>query len=186
MATIDIFFSPHPDDEALFGSYIIQRLKPRVIVCTDGTTHEKKFGISVNTRRLESIEAMDIFGVRVEFLGIPEDELTHENLREKLSTYYTLQDYKIGKVFAPKKQGGQPQHDIVSDVIVEMFPQTIFYSTYSKASLLPTGEMAILPTEEEKKLKDQALSRYVTQLRINSEHFGAVRGQPEYINFSNE
>ncbi|MCL4419163.1 PIG-L family deacetylase, partial [Patescibacteria group bacterium] len=67
-----LFLAPHSDDEALFGSFIIQRTKPLVVIVTDGTSHARKFGVSIEQRRQESRNAMAVLGVEVVFIGIPE------------------------------------------------------------------------------------------------------------------
>src|SRR5258706_6016462 len=170
----NIFLSPHSDDQVLFGAYIIQRVKPLIIVCTDGTSHQRKFGIPIGQRREESKEAAKLLGVKVEFLGIPEEELTIERLRLTLKRI----PYLPQLVFAPAKTGGNPHHDIVSEF------GNLFYSTYSKNSLVPTGEMAIVPTVEELSQKNQALTCFTSQVKINPHHFEAVKGFPAYLSFN--
>lgn len=180
---MNIFFAPHSDDEALFGSYIIQRTKPLIVVCTDGTLHEQKFGISVQTRRQESREAAKLFGVDIEFMGIREPDLTKEKVIEMLNIWYGYED-SIGFVFAPTKTGGSPHHDIISDAVTEWFSDSaLYYGTYTRENFAPTGEMALYPTKEEKELKEKVLQCYVSQLGINKAHFDAVKDVPEYLSF---
>ena len=186
---INIFLAPHSDDEALFGSYIIQRTKPLIVVCTDGTGHEKRFGIPTQRRRDESIAAAKIFGVEVKFLGIAEEDLTVDILLEKLIEA-RIQLNSNNCIFAPTKTGGQPQHDIVSDTVKKIgessnydigFP--LYYGTYTRENFSPTGEMAIIPTEEEKRIKEEALTCFTSQHGINKPHFDAVKDVPEYLSF---
>ena len=171
---MNIFLAPHSDDETLFGSFIIQRAKPLIVVCTDGTSHERKFGIPIEQRRNESREAAKIMGVDIEFLGIAEEDLTFTTLVHAIAEKIHVLN---AVVFAPTKTGGNPHHDIVSDC------GNIWYGNYSKDSLVPSGQVAIIPTEEEKRIKEQALSVYTSQLRINPHHFAAVKGVPEYLSF---
>lgn len=177
---MNIFLAAHPDDEALFGSFIIQRTKPLIVVCTDGTGHEKRFGIPTQRRRDESIAAAKILGAEIQFLGIPEEEFSDRTLafafwtKIKTNTFSEL-------VFLPTKTGGQPQHDILSDFSI--LGGKLFYGTYTRENFSPTGEMAVVPTEEEKAIKEQALACYTSQHGINKPHFDAVKDVPEYLSF---
>lgn len=180
---MNIFLAPHNDDETLFGSYIIQRTKPLVIVATDGTTHEK-FGVSAKNRQEESIEAAKMHGVDVEFFHLDEQNLTRNVLMSKLwALSERFEPEEIDHVFAPAKQGGHAQHDLLSDCVTDIFEHILYYSTYAKRDLTPVGEMPINPTIEEKRIKEAALLCYPSQLRINPEHFAAIAGQPEYLSF---
>lgn len=183
---MNIFLAPHSDDEALFGSYIIQRTKPLVIIATNGTTHTK-FGVTAKDRRNETLAAMKILGVKVEFLNIDEDKLTQPALNQKLwevNEQYELDE--IEHVFAPAKQGGHAHHDLLSECAKDVFSSLLYYATYSKESLFLTGEMPLYPTKEEYVMKEKALACYVSQLKINKHHFDAVHEVPEYLSFSNE
>jgi LmbE family N-acetylglucosaminyl deacetylase len=71
---MSILFSAHQDDESLFACYTIMREKPLVVVVYDGYQHQRKFNIGVNVRRNESIMAMKLLGVNVEFMGLSDDE----------------------------------------------------------------------------------------------------------------
>lgn len=176
----NLFIAPDCDDEALFGTYIILRYKPLVLIVLDGYRHEEKFGESkgILVRRKETEAAMKILGVEVEFLGIPDNALYLDNLE------VNLEDYPCdGKVFAPAKQGGNPNHDIVSDAAKKVYGDgVIYYSTYAKNDLKPRGETPLHPTEKEKQLKERALICYKSQLEINPHHFAAVKNEPEFIN----
>lgn len=176
----NVFLAPHADDEALFGSYIIQRTKALIVVVTDSTLHEKNFGISKEQRRKESRQGASLLGADIKFLGIAEEDLTLELLNEKLRGIEGVIPWNF--LFLPTKQEGNSQHDLISD-FGKNLRNVLYYSTYSKESLVPTGEMAIIPTEEEKKIKEQALACYTSQHAINRPHFDAVVDQPEYLNF---
>jgi len=177
---MNIFLAPHSDDEALFGTYIINRTKARVVVVTDGTSHLEKFGVKLEERRNESREAMKLLGVETDFLRIGEEDLTADRLKLALSLLESPD-----RVFAPAQQGGHYHHDLVSSVAKKLWgDRVLYYSTYSEASLTPTGEIAIYPKDEaEEQLKQKVLACYTSQLRINPHHFEAVRGFPEYLNF---
>lgn len=179
----NIFLAPHPDDEALFGSYIIQRAKPLIVVCTDGTIHEKKFGIPIQRRRDESIASAKILGVEIEFLGIPEEELSPQTFWPKFYGAIVRQK-KPNIVFVPTKTGGQPHHDLISDYLTERdFSGLMYYGTYSRQNFSPTGDIPIFPTDEERATKEKALACFESQLGLNKAHFDAVRDVPEYLSF---
>lgn len=176
-----ILLAPHNDDEALFASYIIQREHPLVIIVTDGARHEQRGIAPTAQRRQESIDAMDIFGVPVMFLGISDNALTYDILFRRLKWFGT----EIEKVYAPAIiEDGNPDHNIVGEVAKDLWDHAghvEFYSTYSIKDLEPRGKTAIIPTPEEEALKEQALSKYISQLRCNGGHFAAVKGKPEYL-----
>ncbi len=177
-----LLLSPHSDDESLFCSYIIQRFKPLVLIITDGTKHEVKFGKSsgIIVRRGESEAAIKILGAKIDFLGIPDNGLYLDNL------IVNLEDYRSdGKVFAPALQGGNPDHDVVSQAATKVWGnKVVYYSTYALKNLKPYGELAIIPNTHEVELKNEALKCYKSQLKINPHHFEAVFNQPEFINFT--
>lgn len=163
--------SPHNDDEGLFATYICLRLKPLIVVVTDGTQHEKKFGISIETRRTESRMAAKILGCEIEFLGIPDNG-------EINSLHYGNISRSTGAtILSPALQGGNPHHDQISRF------GTIQYATYTKTNLTPSLEEGIPlhPTPQEERIKEKVLACYKSQHDINKVHFDAVKGQPEYI-----
>ena len=86
----NLFISPHSDDEALFGSYIIQRSGADVLVVTDGQQHHRKFDLLPGIRRDESKEACKILGVKVEFLGLSDEY----GQIEKIDLFRKFSDYK--------------------------------------------------------------------------------------------
>lgn len=176
----NLFIAPHPDDEALFGSYIIMRGGPiKVIVCTDGVQHKEKFDIDIETRRNESREGCKLLGCEVEFLGLSDATLTKKELKS------ALKKYDAEMIFAPLKTGGNPQHDMLSDVAHELWgdKKVWYYGTYSKENLSPTGEQGFIPSLTELKRKMEILSCYESQIKINKPHFDAVVGVPEYLTY---
>lgn len=175
-----IFLSPHNDDECLFGAYTLMRLKPLVIVCTDSYIQPNRgdIGCDAETRRNETIKAMDLLGCPVVFLGIKDTELTEQNLRERLKHFHA------DTVYAPAIQGGNAQHDIVGKVAQELFGKNVEqYTTYTKTDLYTTSNWEVKPTEREMDLKNQALDQYVSQINLPSTapHFLAVRNKSEWL-----
>lgn len=179
-----ILLAPHSDDQDLFANYIIQRTKPLIVVCTDGTSHEKKFGIPIEQRRQESRDAAKILGVDIKFLGIAEEQLTGFQILIQAFLKQKIYGKQWDFVFVPRKEGGNPHHDIVSGFGEHLRGAILYYGTYTKDRLYPDGEMMIQPTSAEIEIKKQALTCYTSQLRINPHHFEAIKGVPEYLSFS--
>jgi len=178
---ISLLLAPHNDDETLFASYIMQRMRPmKVVIITDAYQHEIKFGkeYGIKTRREESTKACGILNTKVEFLGLPDDYISVDDIASKLQFIDAP-----GIVIAPALEGGNPQHDAVSKAAEVLFGNRIlYYSTYTQQSLIPKGELAIYPNSEEKRFKELMLQYYPSQLKINPQHFEAIKDCPEYLN----
>lgn len=171
---------PHNDDESLFFSFSLLRLKPLVIIATDGYIQYERgdLGCSAEIRRQETIEAMKIAGCPVVFLGIKDSELTEEILRDR------LKGFNPETVYVPAIQGGNFQHDLVGKVGLELFGDRCEkYATYSRTELYTTGNWEIKPTKEETELKNKMLACYQSQLALQSTrpHFQAVIGRSEWL-----
>ena len=172
-----VVLAPHNDDETLFMAYTVMRNKPLVIIITDGY-NQKRMGFEVNAeqRRLESIEACRILGAPVVFLGIKDTEITEDILAERLS------GLSADIVYAPAIQGGHKDHDLVSRVAVRLFGDRVrHYSTYSKEDFFIQEGTKVVPIEAEMLLKNEALNKYVSQIRYSKPHFDEVRGKPEWF-----
>jgi len=181
---VNLFIAPHNDDEALFGSYLIQRLKPLVFIVTDGVQHEEKFLIPIEQRRWESIDALKILGAYgVEFGGVSDTCFEKQTLMESI---LGAQDGP-GIVLAPATEGGNPHHDLISEIVEECWGNSmivLYYGTYSKGSDCPTGDFRINGTKDEQEKKHLALQCYKSQLKINPQFFEANDRGPEYISFN--
>lgn len=177
----DVYFiAPHNDDESLFGAYTLMREKPTVIVVTDSFIQPERgdVGCSAETRRQETISAMSLIGCPVVFLGIKDTELTEENLRERLRPFNPF------KVYIPALQGGNAQHDLVSQVCSGLWGEKCeHYCTYTKTELYTTGGIEIKPTQKEIGLKAMMLACYTSQVNLPSTrpHFMAVMGKSEWL-----
>lgn len=173
-----IFLSPHNDDETLFGAYTLIRRKPLVVVVTDSwIQYNRGERITPRQRIEETKQAMKILDVPVEFLNIKDTELSEEVLKSK------LMKYNPDKVYAPLPNSKNHQHNLIGRVAKSLWPKkVIFYSTYTADNLTPQGEIEIVPTKEEVELKNRALDCYKSQIRINNNHFIAVRNKSEYLN----
>lgn len=158
-----LLLSPHNDDECLFSSYKIMREKPLVIIVTHSTLQ----GGNGYERALESYKAMRILGVDICFLGIDEDKLTGEILKEKLIPFGLYNEVIIPSY----EENGNPHHNIVNKVAKELFWKTEEYKTYTGLEDRTIGK-EIIPTEKERELKMKAMACYQTQIQNkNTSHY---------------
>lgn len=175
-----IFLAPHNDDETLFGAFTLLRVKPLVIIVTDSYIQPRRGdeGCTPAERRQETINAMSIAECPVAFLGIPDESLTEEILRER------LKHFKPEMIYVPAIQGGNAQHDLVGKVAMELFGSKCErYTTYTKTELYTKGNYEIKPKHNELELKKKMLDCYESQLNLKSTlpHFLAVEGQSEWL-----
>lgn len=178
-----LFISPHNDDESLFGAFTIIREKPLVVIVTDSFIQPLRgdVGCSADERWAETKKATDIFNVAAFRGGLPDNELTEEGVRRLLQKFQGLEG-----VYAPAIQGGNWQHDLISKVASEVFVGTCpirYYTTYTKTELWTKGTEEIIPTPEEKELKEKALWCYQSQINLRSTrpHFEAVIDKTEWL-----
>jgi LmbE family N-acetylglucosaminyl deacetylase len=175
---MDILLAPHNDDECLFTAYTIMRHKPLVVVCTDGMNYSHK-GVDFVARRRETLNAMEVLGARVLFLGLRDDCLEEADLE------LAIEGLKPARVFAPAcYPNGHKGHNIVGKVALELWgSKVVKYATYEYPNTyILTGDIPVKPRNgKEALLKATALSKYVSQ--INSEaivHFKTVANTLEY------
>lgn len=175
---MNLFIAPHNDDEALFGAFTLMREKPLVLLVTDSWIQfNRGDNITWLERRNETIQAMKLLGCPVVFGALRDDQLTEQQLRELFDCFQGF-----NKVYAPAKQGGNAQHDLISDMAAGVFPNVTEYTTYTPTELYTTGKTEIIPTEQELGLKQQALQCYKSQLSSGATrpHFTAVLGKSEW------
>jgi len=177
-----VLISIHNDDEVLFAGFTLMRHRPHVIICTDSFIQKERgeVGCDMETRRNESIAACAFLGCSVSFLGIRDTELTERELRKR------LKNIEAETIYIPAyHEGGNFQHNLVNKVCRELFkPEQIEqYCSYSKTDLLIKGKYEIVPSEQEKAMKNKAMNFYVSQLNLDSmaSHFEFIRNKSEYL-----
>lgn len=171
---MQVFLSPHSDDEILFGAYTIMREKPLVVICTHATMQ----GDNGYERAMESYRAMKMLGASVVFLGIDEDKLTEEILEEKLR-FIRDDDYYL-TLYAPEYEiDGNPHHNIVANVAQKISADVQTYKTYTGLEDRSIGK-EIIPTPEELEIKKRAMLCYQTQIQnpFTSHYFDVTN---EYV-----
>lgn len=180
---MNLFLSPHNDDETLFGAFTIQRVKPLVAVVFDSYVQAQRGNVVTwRQRRNETQNALAELGVGddVRFLGMRDDVFTTNEIGDLLG-----QLGSFDRVFAPALElTGHAHHDVVALVADCIWPGRVtHYLTYTR-----TGGKSIsanrVPVEsgEWVRRKLRALACYESQIDIERlgcrEHF--LRDLHEY------
>lgn len=175
---MNLFIAPHNDDETLFGAYTLMREKPLVVIVTDSWRQwNRGEGVSANDRWVETHEAMKILKCPYIRLGIRDDILNGPQIKDSLNKFYGFD-----VIYAPAAQHGNADHDLVNAIALDVFGDRVKqYTTYTKTELYTTGTIEVTPTNMEVAIKNKALDRYRSQIRINGPHFNAVRGKSEWF-----
>lgn len=186
---MNYLLSPHDDDAALFAAITCLRERPTVIVVADSYVQPARgeVGCSAEERAAETAAAHEVLGCETIRLGLRDDDLTLEGVRERLAELHALSG--DGTVYTPALEGGHAQHDLVTRAAAQTFgPDALrCYSTYAKlsqyrdADLQPFGTTEVEWTRPEYELKQRALMCYVSQHRVNPAHFAAVDGRSEWL-----
>lgn len=176
-----LFISPHNDDEVLFGAFTLMREKPLVVIVTDSYIQpiRGEVGCSARQRREETSKAMKLLGCPVFFAGLRDDVLTNSDVISLLASFEGFE-----KIYAPAVQGGNPQHDMIGNAAIQVFgDKLVQYTTYTKTELWTPGNIEVVPTLEEKELKEKALWCYQSQIKLPSTkpHFEAVIDKSEWL-----
>lgn len=166
--TVDkLFIAPHCDDETLFGSFILLREHPQVVIVMPES----------EDRKVETIQAMHVLGQMPPlFLDVP-TKSGYVPVRDALKIFTVT-----GSVWAPAPEisGGNIDHNTVSRVATTIWPDAYLYTTYSQAGKSRTSK-PIEPHPDWIRLKHLALACYVSQIEAPAcrEHF--LRDIREYL-----
>lgn len=178
---MNLFLSPHADDETLFGAFTIQREHPLVVVVFDGVVQGRRGdAITPEMRRRETLDAMlELGALPPLFLGYSDADRAHETLEESLRDLNRR--HKPEVVWAPAvEKGGHEQHNLVGELADKIFPNVEHYMTYRRLEGKSTGRLVpVEPGMISAKLR--ALACYGSQIdhRDNRPHF--LREQQEYM-----
>jgi LmbE family N-acetylglucosaminyl deacetylase len=160
---MNIFISPHNDDEVLFGSFTLLRERPLVVMVYDSYVQYRRGDpITAHQRRKESIRAMEILGIEIAFCGLPDESDDLEQCAQVLEPYRGA-----AKVWAPAfEKDGNRHHNLIARVADSLFPQSQRYLTYTLA-----GKSRGVPVEFKaewitKKLR--ALACYESQIELSA------------------
>jgi len=180
---MQLFVSPHNDDETLFGAFTIIRHKPAVLVVFDSFIQCKNgAGPTWMQRRRETIEACGMLGAEAHFLGVKDTEPEYDKIISQLSVWTKAATRgPIETVWAPLyEELSHPHHNMVSRACTELFQTVRYYATYTSLGKTKIGEP--VPVEPEWiGMKLKALACYQSQIFTPNcqEHF--LREQYEYV-----
>jgi len=177
---MNLFISPHNDDETLFGAFTLMREKPLVVIVTDSWIQANRGDNNTADQRWEETKAaMAMIGLSVIRLGIRDDIISEWHTEEKLRMFTGF-----NKVYAPAIQGGNPHHDLIGKIAQDIFgDKVIQYSTYAPGEFYTKGLVEIAPVGSELIVKEKMLTCYKSQLALEATkpHFEAVKDKPEWL-----
>lgn len=178
---MNILISPHSDDACLFAAYTLMREKPLVLTVTSSFIQQNRGeNITPDQRREEDIEAMKILGCPIIFGNIRDDIIDSWAVEHLLTKFVNFDT-----IYAPAIQGGNKDHDLIGRIAKEIFKDKVKqYTTYTPTELYTTGNLQIVPTEQEILLKDRVLECYKSQIELpaTKPHFDVVKGgKPEWF-----
>lgn len=160
-----VFFSPHNDDEALFGAYTLMRYRPLVVNTLWCDVQESRGADwpRASTRARESHEAMKCLELEHQQWGILEsDPDIHEIVKQMM---HLCKTYQPTLVFAPAiEKGGHRHHNLVAMAATAAFPKTILkhYLTYTEAGK-STSDRAVVTEPSWPEMKIRLLGYYISQ-----------------------
>lgn len=129
---MNLWLSPHNDDEVLFGSFTLLRHRPHVVVCFRSQRQEDLYDILAYTREQETGRALRVLGMesweQLEILDT--DQRRRAYLMASLKRLDVRHAPEI--VWAPEYEtGGHDDHNIVSDIATQVFGTRVrYYLTY--------------------------------------------------------
>lgn len=195
---MNLFISPHNDDETLFGSFIIQDIKPTVLVVYESHRQPHYWpasGATAQARNEETAAALtELYGQARLFynLGFRDDsEYPFEQLAKELDSYIERVGQPLELLIYPAwLAGGNIQHNLVAraceKLVTNLFRpcRRLTYLTYTaegKANHRYQGfdEYKISdPAFITRKLR--ALACYESQHRVDNCRAHFLRDQNEY------
>lgn len=168
-----IFLAPHNlgDDETLFGSFLIMRFQPRVVVLFK-SSKQAVVGVTDVMREWETHMALSglTYGNTFEWeQGTIPDSISDAEaigpLRESLARYAE----KFEHAFAPAfEEGGHEQHNLVAEIALEAFGEDRLtrYLTYRRGHARSTSEFEVPFEPDWPAFKLVALGCYVSQIAL--------------------
>ena len=155
----DVVIAPHNDDEALFCAYPCIQYSPLVIVCLRSHVEAGwRPPVIYETRERESAAACEILGCEYEQWGHPDNAPDWKALRADLERLAPT------RVWAPlPEEGGHPHHNFIGALAGALWPQTIYYATYTHAGGKTTTGTRVVPKKGWEERKREAMACYASQ-----------------------
>jgi LmbE family N-acetylglucosaminyl deacetylase len=175
---MNLFISPHCDDECLFGSFTIQRERPLVVIVLDGIIQGLRGAqVTARQRRQETVAALAELGdPPLRFCGFSD---ARPDWKEVEAALRDMARFELDTVYAPAlEEGGHEQHNRISEICSLVFPKVRHYMTYTSSG--KSGGIRVPATTEMIQRKFRALACYQSQIEMQNcrEHF--MRGITEY------
>jgi LmbE family N-acetylglucosaminyl deacetylase len=165
---VDLFLSPHHDDETLFGSYTLIAHRPYVFFCT-APFKQESLGVTFAQRVEEAGCALKELGIHSWSQSLGRDVDSYELLLGILDDDFKNLDTVLRpeRVWAPDvEQGGHEQHNLVGSVALDVFGDRVHsYLTYVRGQMRTRGtEVPFEPQWVSRKLR--ALAYYESQIAL--------------------
>jgi LmbE family N-acetylglucosaminyl deacetylase len=155
-----VLFAPHGDDETLFAFSQVIRHRPKVIVVLRSMNEELQGGPTWREREHETELAMAVAKVEWEQWPFYDNAPDWHMIRERIHDYCDFADTVIGPAW---EIGGHEQHNEVADIIRRYRSDYIAYTSYVRGHGRTETDNEVMPTPDERLLKDVALACYASQ-----------------------
>jgi LmbE family N-acetylglucosaminyl deacetylase len=211
-----MLLAPHPDDESLACSVLLQRAvraggSVRVIYATNGENNpwpqralERKWRLDQShrlrwgeLRQKEALTALALLGVSgpdVEFLGLPDQDLTGLLLSECQQTLRELKDrieeWAPTDILVPDISDTHPDHSALGLMLRLVFnrlsgnnPRLCVWNFLVHGNSIQfSARAAALPqTRQETAIKIATIACHQSQLKLSRRRFMAYAGRPEHF-----
>jgi LmbE family N-acetylglucosaminyl deacetylase len=155
----DLVIAPHNDDEALFCAYPCMEFSPLVIVVLRSFVEARwSPPVLYETREWETKKACEVLGCEYQLWGFPDNDPPWPAIRDALEGLHPE------RVWAPLlEDGGHPHHNALGALAATLWPQTVFYATYTHAGGKTTTGTRVVPKEGWEERKREAMACYESQ-----------------------
>lgn len=169
---MDLFLSPHNDDETLFGSFTIIGHRPHVVVCFKSQVQEDRGGPTAAVREGETNRALWWLGAQSweQLTTLDTDPEPETKLYDDLVKLRERHDPEI--VWAPyREMGAHEQHNTVARVALEVFEHRCrWYCTYVRG-YGSTKRVEVPFTAFWVATKMRAMACYASQIALENTQF---------------
>lgn len=171
---MNLFFSPHNDDDVLFGSYEIQKRGALVVVVFDGHLQALRGeSVTASQRREETNAALrELCVLPALFMGYSDAQPLPETFADAVRGL--IERNKPEHVFAPAIEiDGHAQHNAVGAAVHAVYSKTAHYLTYTRTKGKSRGGIEVIPSPEWIVRKHKALACHASQIGVANcrEHF---------------
>lgn len=162
-----VYLAPHNDDEVLWGTFLLLRHRPHVVVCLRSARMEQpdypfpEFAMSAATREHETDQAMGVVGC--EWEQWPELDTAPD--WDSIADGIAEMSGRFGHCFAPAfEEGGHAHHNRVAEIAVQCFGRknVTGYLTYTYRGRSTWGA-ELQPVGGWPDVKAEALACYASQ-----------------------